>query len=124
MEFYEPNPANLAIKNVSYFILFFQGEPNFYKATDIQLKQLIEWAKHIPYFTSLPTEDQVLLLRAGMFKIYSFPKDITSISIVMKQKDVTHIHWIFQEAQKTDTYSKKQIYVETPSEFQKIPKIV
>lgn len=27
--------------------------------------QLVEWAKHIPHFTSLPIEDQVLLLRAG-----------------------------------------------------------
>lgn len=27
--------------------------------------QLVEWAKHIPHFTSLPLEDQVLLLRAG-----------------------------------------------------------
>ncbi|XP_044007784.1 retinoic acid receptor RXR-alpha-B isoform X2 [Aphidius gifuensis] len=34
-------------------------------ATNKQLFQLVEWAKHIPHFTSLPLEDQVLLLRAG-----------------------------------------------------------
>lgn len=37
----------------------------FYKATERQLFQLVEWAKHIPHFTSLPIQDQVLLLRAG-----------------------------------------------------------
>lgn len=26
---------------------------------------MVEWAKHIPHFTSLPLEDQVMLLRAG-----------------------------------------------------------
>ncbi|XP_014489115.1 PREDICTED: retinoic acid receptor RXR-alpha-B isoform X3 [Dinoponera quadriceps] len=30
-----------------------------------ELFQLVAWAKHIPHFTSLPLEDQVLLLRAG-----------------------------------------------------------
>ncbi|XKL67173.1 hypothetical protein PGB90_010593 [Kerria lacca] len=39
---------------------------NFYKATERQLFQLVEWAKHIPHFTSLPIKDQVLLLRAGL----------------------------------------------------------
>lgn len=34
-------------------------------ATNKQLYQLVEWAKHIPHFTSLPMEDQVRLLRAG-----------------------------------------------------------
>ncbi|XP_020295362.1 retinoic acid receptor RXR-alpha-B isoform X2 [Pseudomyrmex gracilis] len=34
-------------------------------ATNNQLFQLVAWAKHIPHFTSLPLEDQVLLLRAG-----------------------------------------------------------
>ncbi|XP_006607934.1 retinoic acid receptor RXR isoform X5 [Apis laboriosa] len=34
-------------------------------ATNKQLFQLVAWAKHIPHFTSLPLEDQVLLLRAG-----------------------------------------------------------
>ncbi|XP_012262808.2 retinoic acid receptor RXR-alpha-B isoform X2 [Athalia rosae] len=30
-----------------------------------ELVQLVEWAKHIPHFTSLPIADQVRLLRAG-----------------------------------------------------------
>lgn len=34
-------------------------------AANKQLSQLVEWAKHIPHFTSLPVQDQVLLLRAG-----------------------------------------------------------
>lgn len=42
-----------------------QDVQNFYKATERQLFQLVEWAKHIPHFTSLPIKDQVLLLRAG-----------------------------------------------------------
>ncbi|XP_025415740.1 retinoic acid receptor RXR-alpha-B-like isoform X2 [Sipha flava] len=35
------------------------------QATDKQLIQLVEWAKHIPHFKNLPLGDQVLLLRAG-----------------------------------------------------------
>ncbi|XP_065164414.1 retinoic acid receptor RXR-alpha-B-like isoform X1 [Atheta coriaria] len=38
---------------------------NICKATSTQLYQLVEWAKLIPHFTSLPVSDQVLLLRAG-----------------------------------------------------------
>ncbi|XP_022914111.1 retinoic acid receptor RXR-alpha-B [Onthophagus taurus] len=38
---------------------------NFYRATNKQLLQLVEWAKHIPHFTSLPIPDQVKLLKAG-----------------------------------------------------------
>jgi len=38
---------------------------NICHATDKQLLQLVEWAKHIPHFTSLPLDDQVLLLRTG-----------------------------------------------------------
>uniref|UniRef100_A0A1B6E4Y9 Nuclear receptor subfamily 2 group B member 4 n=2 Tax=Clastoptera arizonana TaxID=38151 RepID=A0A1B6E4Y9_9HEMI len=38
---------------------------NICHATDKQLVQLVEWAKHIPHFTSLPIDDQVLLLRSG-----------------------------------------------------------
>lgn len=38
---------------------------NICNATNKQLFQLVEWAKHIPHFTSLPLEDQVVLLRAG-----------------------------------------------------------
>ncbi|KAI4465659.1 nuclear hormone receptor [Holotrichia oblita] len=38
---------------------------NICQATNKQLLQLVEWAKCIPHFTSLPIKDQVLLLRAG-----------------------------------------------------------
>ncbi|XP_059351315.1 retinoic acid receptor RXR-like isoform X2 [Daphnia carinata] len=38
---------------------------NICAATDKQLFQLVEWAKHIPHFTELPLDDQVVLLRAG-----------------------------------------------------------
>lgn len=38
---------------------------NICHATDKQLFQLVEWAKHIPHFTALPLDDQVLLLRSG-----------------------------------------------------------
>ncbi|XP_067141213.1 retinoic acid receptor RXR-alpha-B-like isoform X5 [Centruroides vittatus] len=34
-------------------------------AADRQLYQLVEWAKHIPHFTELPLEDQMILLKAG-----------------------------------------------------------
>lgn len=38
---------------------------NICHATNRQLYQLVNWAKNIPHFASLPLEDQVLLLRAG-----------------------------------------------------------
>nr|BAM66778.1 retinoid X receptor [Polyandrocarpa misakiensis] len=38
---------------------------NICKAADRQLVTLVEWAKRIPHFSSLPLEDQVILLRAG-----------------------------------------------------------
>jgi hypothetical protein len=38
---------------------------NICQATNKQLFQLVQWAKLIPHFTSLPMSDQVLLLRAG-----------------------------------------------------------
>lgn len=38
---------------------------NICNATNKLLYQLVEWAKHIPHFTSLPMQDQVSLLRAG-----------------------------------------------------------
>lgn len=38
---------------------------NICQATNKQLMQLVEWAKMIPHFTSLPVSDQVLLLRSG-----------------------------------------------------------
>lgn len=46
--------------------MFFQNAvTNLCQATNKQLFQLVEWAKNIPHFTSLPLQDQVLLLRAG-----------------------------------------------------------
>jgi len=38
---------------------------NICQAADRQLYQLVEWAKHIPHFVELPTEDQMVLLKAG-----------------------------------------------------------
>lgn len=35
------------------------------QAADRHLVQLVEWAKHIPHFTELPVDDQVILLKAG-----------------------------------------------------------
>ncbi|XP_018900480.1 retinoic acid receptor RXR isoform X2 [Bemisia tabaci] len=42
-----------------------QNTNSLVKAAEKQMIQLVEWAKHIPHFTSLPLEDQVCLLRAG-----------------------------------------------------------
>ncbi|CAL4067678.1 unnamed protein product, partial [Meganyctiphanes norvegica] len=38
---------------------------NICQAADRHLVQLVDWAKHIPHFTDLPVEDQVVLLKAG-----------------------------------------------------------
>ena len=38
---------------------------NICHAADRQLYQLVEWAKHIPHFTELPIEDQMVLLKYG-----------------------------------------------------------
>lgn len=38
---------------------------NICQAADRHLVQLVEWAKHIPHFTDLPIDDQVVLLKAG-----------------------------------------------------------
>ncbi|XP_069178794.1 retinoic acid receptor RXR-alpha-B isoform X7 [Procambarus clarkii] len=38
---------------------------NICQAADRHLVQLVEWAKHIPHFTDLPVDDQVVLLKAG-----------------------------------------------------------
>ncbi|XP_076347613.1 retinoic acid receptor RXR-like isoform X1 [Tachypleus tridentatus] len=38
---------------------------NMCKAADRQLYQLVNWAKHIPHFSDLPIEDQVVLLKTG-----------------------------------------------------------
>ncbi|XP_039269447.1 retinoic acid receptor RXR-alpha-B-like isoform X2 [Styela clava] len=44
-----------------------QADPvsNICKAADRQLFTLVEWAKRIPHFPTLPLDDQVILLRAG-----------------------------------------------------------
>jgi len=46
------------------------------------------------------------------------------ISTVKKQKDVIHKTQNFQEAQKTNTYCKIQIRIETQGEFQEILKFI
>ena len=48
---------------------FFQSDPvvNICHAADKQLFTLVEWAKCIPHFTELPIDDQVILLRAGVY---------------------------------------------------------
>ncbi|BES88371.1 ultraspiracle [Nesidiocoris tenuis] len=35
------------------------------QSVDNQMVQLVEWAKHIPHFTSLPVDDQLTLLKQG-----------------------------------------------------------
>lgn len=44
-----------------------QNDPvtNICQAADKQLLTLVDWAKHIPHFSELPLDDQVILLRAG-----------------------------------------------------------
>lgn len=51
-------------------------------ATEKQLHQLVEWAKHIPHFTELPMDDQVALLRGGWneLMIAGFSHRSTSVS--------------------------------------------
>ena len=44
---------------------------NICQAADRHLVQLVEWAKHIPHFTDLPIEDQVVLLKAGELPSFS-----------------------------------------------------
>lgn len=42
------------------------------QAADKQLFSLVDWAKKIPHFMELPTDDQVTLLRAGRVKLEIF----------------------------------------------------
>uniref|UniRef100_A0A8D8W2I5 Nuclear receptor subfamily 2 group B member 4 n=1 Tax=Cacopsylla melanoneura TaxID=428564 RepID=A0A8D8W2I5_9HEMI len=58
-----------------------QQATNICKATDKQLFQLVDWAKHIPHFTTLPLEDQVLLLRAGWNELLIAAFSHRSISV-------------------------------------------
>ncbi|XP_076352018.1 retinoic acid receptor RXR-alpha-B-like isoform X3 [Tachypleus tridentatus] len=54
---------------------------NICKAADCQLHQLVEWAKHIPHFTELPLEDQVLLLKTGWNELLIAAISHRSISV-------------------------------------------
>ncbi|XP_022249196.1 retinoic acid receptor RXR-alpha-like [Limulus polyphemus] len=54
---------------------------NICKAADCQLHQLVEWAKHIPHFTELPIEDQVLLLKTGWNELLIAAFSHRSISV-------------------------------------------
>ena len=54
---------------------------NICAATDKQLFQLVEWAKHIPHFTELPLDDQVVLLRAGIHSKY-YAKKFNYVNVV------------------------------------------
>ena len=53
------------------------------KATDTQLLQLVEWAKHIPHFTELPLDDQVVLLRAGKLALSVFCNNVYKVIMVV-----------------------------------------
>ncbi|XP_063602993.1 retinoic acid receptor RXR-alpha-B-like isoform X2 [Penaeus indicus] len=48
-------------------LLFEEGDAvsHICQAADRHLVQLVEWAKHIPHFTELSVDDQVILLKAG-----------------------------------------------------------
>jgi hypothetical protein len=62
---------------------------NICAATDKQLFQLVEWAKHIPHFTELPFDDQVVLLRAGNnihINTLSYQHSITTLQRKIKGK--------------------------------------
>nr|AAX37291.1 nuclear receptor usp/RXR [Xenos peckii] len=50
---------------IEFPVEFENSVSNFCQATNTQLFQIIDWAKHIPYFTSLPVADQVVLLKAS-----------------------------------------------------------
>ncbi|XP_076360181.1 retinoic acid receptor RXR-alpha-B-like isoform X1 [Tachypleus tridentatus] len=54
---------------------------NICKAADRQLHQLVEWAKHIPHFTELPIEDQMVLLKAGWNELLIAAFSHRSISV-------------------------------------------
>ena len=45
--------------------------PTICESADRQLFYVVDWAKRIPHFTSLPLQDQLILLRAGMFLSYT-----------------------------------------------------
>ncbi|XP_049620647.1 retinoic acid receptor RXR-beta isoform X3 [Suncus etruscus] len=57
---------------------------NICQAADKQLFTLVEWAKRIPHFSSLPLDDQVILLRAGVGAIF----DRVLTELVSKMRDM------------------------------------
>uniref|UniRef100_F6Y1I2 Retinoid X receptor beta n=1 Tax=Monodelphis domestica TaxID=13616 RepID=F6Y1I2_MONDO len=54
---------------------------NICQAADKQLFTLVEWAKRIPHFSSLPLDDQVILLRAGWNELLIASFSHRSISV-------------------------------------------
>ena len=48
----------LYMKQIIFKQIFLQAKFKF--AAERQLASLVEWAKHIPHFTELPLEDQVV----------------------------------------------------------------
>lgn len=70
-----PTQTSSSGKNL---LLFLQQDvvSNICQAADRHLVQLVEWAKHIPHFTDLPIEDQVVLLKAGESQL-TFPTHYT-----------------------------------------------
>ncbi|XP_015929728.1 retinoic acid receptor RXR-gamma-A isoform X2 [Parasteatoda tepidariorum] len=42
-----------------------QDSSSLCQAADQQMFQLVDWAKHIPHFNSLPLDDKIVLLKAG-----------------------------------------------------------
>lgn len=67
-----------------YCVCFQSAVTNICQATNKQLFQLVEWAKHIPHFTSLPLPDQVLLLRAGNISLRTHSKSSKQFLVVTK----------------------------------------
>lgn len=59
---------------------------NICQAADRQLYQLVEWAKHIPHFTELPIEDQMVLLKAG---------EVTLSLIIISYFEAVHDNFSF-----------------------------
>ncbi|XP_065577347.1 retinoic acid receptor RXR-like isoform X2 [Artemia franciscana] len=46
-------------------VAFENGNTDLVQTSDKQLYLLVDWAKHIPHFSDLSIEDQVLLLKSG-----------------------------------------------------------
>ncbi|XP_018112387.1 retinoic acid receptor RXR-gamma isoform X1 [Xenopus laevis] len=76
-----PNSTNDPVTNICH-------------AADKQLFTLVEWAKRIPYFSDLPLEDQVILLRAGWNEllIASFSHRSVSVQDGILLATGLHVH--------------------------------